>query len=81
MQTTDDHRRASVPLPANEARCAPAQPGPAATKCARYLATFPRDAEPADYSANGCTALCDGFISNQALAQLANPRPRKEVAL
>lgn len=81
LTTNHEHRRDTVPLPASEARCAPADRGPARTKCARYLATLPHGATPADFSATGCTALCEHFISNLALSQRANPRPRKEAAL
>ena len=54
-------RSPTIRMPAGELPCVPSAPGPMRGRCARYIAQIPKGTEPADYSAEGCTALCPGL--------------------
>lgn len=75
-------RSDTVPLPADQARCFPAHPEPAATRCARNLAALPAaGGTTADYSIEpkGCSVLCDGYIDIQTLRKTAAPQAARPV--
>lgn len=68
-----------VPLPAHEPRCEPRQPGRAASRCARHLASVPHGSVMQDFTASTCkpcTALCIGYI-DLAVVRLHGLESRK----
>lgn len=75
-------RSDNVPLPADQARCYPSKPEPAATRCARNLAALPSvGGTTADYSIepNGCCVLCNGYVDIQTLRKTVAPAAARPV--
>ncbi len=61
-----------IPLAADVSRCDPANPGRAAARCARRMASVLQGSPMTDFSqmpGGGCTVLCSGYMDVGALAQ------------
>lgn len=75
-------RSDTVPLPADQARCFPSAPEPAANRCARNLAVLPAaGGTAADYSIepHGCCVLCNGYVDIQTLRKTVAPAVARPV--